>query len=69
MLGKQALGLALAAVFAFVLTYVIGMIIHKTIGLRVSEEDEFTGLDLSRGDDRLVAHLGLRLLRLHEART
>jgi hypothetical protein len=26
-------------------------------------------LDLNRGDDRLVAHLGLRLLRLHEARS
>src|SRR5687768_5626302 len=45
-LGKQAVGLGAAAVFAFVLTYVIAIIIHKTIGLRVSEEDEFTGLDL-----------------------
>src|SRR5687768_13447631 len=45
-LGKQAVGLGIAAVFAFVVTYVIAIIIHKTIGMRVSEEDEFTGLDL-----------------------
>src|SRR5688500_11118209 len=46
-LGKQAVGLGIAAVFAFVVTYVIAIIIHKTIGMRVSEEDEFTGLDLA----------------------
>jgi ammonium transporter, Amt family len=46
-LMKQAVGLGAAAVFAFVVTYVIAIIIHKTIGMRVSEEDEFTGLDLA----------------------
>ncbi len=46
-LGKQAIGLVIAAVFGFVMTFIIAKIIHKTIGLRVSEEDEFTGLDLA----------------------
>lgn len=36
---------------------------------RIERVEAETGLDLSRGDDRLVAHLGLRLLRLWEART
>ncbi len=44
---KQAVGLGIAAVFAFVVTYVIAMIIHKTIGMRVSEDDELAGLDLA----------------------
>ncbi len=44
---KQLLGLSIAAVFAFVMTYVIAIIIHKTIGLRVSREDEIEGLDIT----------------------
>ena len=31
---------------------------------RLARVEEITGLDLSRGDDRLLAHLGLRLYRL-----
>ncbi|MBE2315546.1 helix-turn-helix domain-containing protein [Solirubrobacter sp. CPCC 204708] len=34
---------------------------------RIERVEQITGLDLSRGDDRLLAHLGLRLLRLHDA--
>ncbi len=44
---KQLVGLSIAAVFAFVMTYVIAIIIHKTIGLRVSREDEIDGLDIT----------------------
>lgn len=36
---------------------------------RIQRIEEATGLDFSRGDDLLTAHLGLRLLRLHEARS
>ena len=36
---------------------------------RIQRVEQLTGLDLNRGDDRLVAHLGLRLLRLYEARS
>ena len=34
-------------VFAFILSYIIAVVLHKTVGLRVTEEDELTGLDLS----------------------
>ena len=44
---KQAVAVGITAVFAFVVTYVIAIVIHKTIGLRVKEEDELTGLDLA----------------------
>jgi Amt family ammonium transporter len=44
---KQLIGVGVAAVFAFVLSYVIAIVIHKTVGLRASEEDELVGLDLA----------------------
>jgi Amt family ammonium transporter len=31
--------------YSFVLTYVIGLAIQKTMGFRVSEEDEVSGID------------------------
>lgn len=46
-LGKQAVGLAGAATFAFVVSYVLAMVIHKTIGLRVTEDQEQEGLDIT----------------------
>ena len=33
-------------VFSFVMTYVIGLAIHKTMGFRVSEDEEVAGIDL-----------------------
>src|SRR5688500_6901795 len=44
---KQLTGLAVAAIFAFVVSLILAYVIKFTIGLRVKEEDEFTGLDLS----------------------
>ena len=32
-------------VFSFVLTLVIGIVIQKTMGFRITEEDEVTGID------------------------
>ena len=38
--------------------------LHRaTLYRRLARVEEITGLDLSRGDDRLLAHLGLRLYR------
>jgi Amt family ammonium transporter len=45
-LGKQAIGVGVAAGFAFILSYVIALALHKTVGLRAREEDELVGLDL-----------------------
>jgi Amt family ammonium transporter len=44
-LGRQALGAIAVLAYSFVLTLVIGFAIQKTIGFRVTEEDEVTGID------------------------
>jgi Amt family ammonium transporter len=46
-LGVQALGVAGAFVFVFVLSFILLGILKATIGLRVTEEEEIIGLDLS----------------------
>ena len=47
LLGKQAVGVALVAVYSFVTTLIIGFAIEKTIGFRVKEEVEVSGIDLN----------------------
>jgi Amt family ammonium transporter len=44
-LWRQALGAIAVLTYSFVLTLVIGFAIQKTIGFRVTEEDEVTGID------------------------
>jgi ammonium transporter, Amt family len=44
-LGIQALGVAVAAVFAFVATWLLAQLIQRTIGLRVPDHMELEGLD------------------------
>ncbi|MEY9839024.1 ammonium transporter [Streptacidiphilus sp. EB103A] len=44
-LGRQALGVVVVGVYSFVLAYVIGLAIDKTIGFRVSEDVEVAGID------------------------
>lgn len=47
-LGIQAMGIAVSALYAFTISYVILFILKKVInGLRVTEEQELMGLDLS----------------------
>ncbi|WP_372789287.1 ammonium transporter [Paraconexibacter sp.] len=46
-LGTQAAAVGLTFVTVFVLSYATFFVIKKTIGLRVSEEDEMAGLDIS----------------------
>jgi ammonium transporter, Amt family len=48
LLIDQAIAAAATIGFAFVATMIIGKVIDMTIGLRVSEADELTGLDLSQ---------------------
>ena len=47
-LGNQAAGVAIAWVLSAVVTLVLLFAVDKTIGLRVSAEDESEGLDLSQ---------------------
>ncbi|MGH2691465.1 MAG: ammonium transporter [Actinomycetota bacterium] len=47
-LGTQALAVGATLGFSFVATWIILWVVDKVIGLRVTEEDEITGLDLSQ---------------------
>jgi Amt family ammonium transporter len=44
-LWRQAVGAFAVLIVSFVLTYLIGLILEKTIGFRVSREDELEGVD------------------------
>src|SRR6478672_4885987 len=46
-LVAQLEGALAVLVFSFVVTYLIGLALHKTIGFRVSREDEVSGIDLA----------------------
>ena len=46
--GIQALSVVSAWVYSFVVTFIILKILDATMGLRLSEEDESTGLDLTQ---------------------
>jgi Amt family ammonium transporter len=51
-LAIQATGIAVAAVLGFVGTLVIMKIIDATIGLKVEEEEEDIGLDVTQHAER-----------------
>ncbi|AMM20930.1 ammonia channel protein [Frondihabitans sp. PAMC 28766] len=44
-LGIQALAAAVVMVYSFVLAFIIGWIIQKTMGFRITTEDEIAGID------------------------
>jgi Amt family ammonium transporter len=48
----NAVGAFAALIYAFVVTYVLAVVIDKTIGLRVTEEEEYVGLDISQHGER-----------------
>jgi Amt family ammonium transporter len=48
LLGTQALSVVVASVYSFVVTWTILKILDRTMGLRVTEEHEVNGLDLSQ---------------------
>ena len=52
LLAKQLAGVAAVAVFAFVVTWVLGKLVDLTIGLRVKDEEEVVGLDISQHGER-----------------
>jgi ammonium transporter, Amt family len=45
-LGAQALGAVAVLVYSFVVTFVIGWVLHKTMGFTIAKEDEVNGVDL-----------------------
>ena len=46
-LWRQAVAALAVGVFSFVVSYVLGTLIEKTMGFRITEEDEVTGVDLT----------------------
>ncbi|MEU2349299.1 ammonium transporter [Modestobacter sp. NPDC049651] len=44
-LWRQVVGAFVVLLFSFVLTWVIGMAIHKAMGFRITEEEEISGID------------------------
>jgi len=47
-LGTQAIAVGVTLGFSFVATWIILWVVDKIVGLRVTEDDEVTGLDLSQ---------------------
>ncbi len=41
------------SVFSFVITYIIASIIDRTMGLRVSSDEEYVGMDISQHGERV----------------
>jgi Amt family ammonium transporter len=52
LLGKQIAGVVAVGLFAFTVTWVLGTIINSTVGLRVKEDEEMVGLDISQHGER-----------------
>ncbi len=50
---SNAIGALAALVYALVMTLVLAYVIDRTIGLRVSEEEEYVGLDISQHGERV----------------
>jgi Amt family ammonium transporter len=48
LLGKQALAVGVTLVFSFVVTIAIAKLVDVVVGLRITEEEEISGLDLSQ---------------------
>ncbi|NIZ93513.1 ammonium transporter [Kineococcus rubinsiae] len=44
-LGKQVTAAVVVMVFSFVVTGIIGLVLQRTMGFRIDEEDEVTGID------------------------
>jgi Amt family ammonium transporter len=44
---KQVEAAAIVLVFSFVVTYILGTILSKTIGFRVSRDEELEGVDIA----------------------
>ncbi|MDQ4149407.1 MAG: ammonium transporter [Actinomycetota bacterium] len=47
-LGRQAIAVVATLIYSLIATFVILFIVDKLVGLRVSEDEELTGLDLSQ---------------------
>jgi Amt family ammonium transporter len=44
-LGKQAIGVVVVGLYAFAVSWLVGMAIQKTVGFRITTTDEIAGVD------------------------
>jgi Amt family ammonium transporter len=51
--GKQVLSVIVVAAFAFSVTWILGKVVDATVGLRVREDEEVVGLDISQHGERV----------------
>ncbi len=51
LLGKQCIVIGVTIVYSFVITWALFKIIDKIFGIRINEDDEISGLDLSQHDE------------------
>lgn len=51
-LWRQAVGVAVVAPYSFIVTFIILKALDLTVGIRVNEEDEIAGLDVSQHGER-----------------
>jgi Amt family ammonium transporter len=58
LLGKQAIGVGVAVVWAALVTFVLALILKPTMGLKVSGEEEEAGLDLTQHGESAYAEPG-----------
>jgi Amt family ammonium transporter len=46
-LWRQCVGAGAVLAYSFIVTYIIGFVLHKTIGLRITDDDELAGIDVA----------------------
>jgi ammonium transporter, Amt family len=46
-LGKQCIGVVMVGAYSFVVTWIIGKVLDKIMGLRITDEDEVNGIDFA----------------------
>jgi len=51
LLGKQAVAVAATLAFSFGLSFVLLKVVDLLVGLRVTEEEELTGLDIAQHEE------------------
>jgi Amt family ammonium transporter len=51
----QVIGAVAAVVYAFIVTYALARIVDATMGLRVTEDEEYVGLDISQHGEKAYA--------------
>ena len=49
---RQVISIVIAVAFSFIATYIIAIIIDRTMGLRVSEDEELRGLDITLHEEQ-----------------